>query len=228
MNGSTNAGCAAKERHPMRRRLSSRGTFYQKVVFPAFWAAIILFTLTCTVGALFDARTRYGDLIAFACFSVFYILVGVGIYMNSVPLKVVAMDDESLHLCNFRRTVRVPLAEVEAVEQGRWNYKGPIRIRFVRATGFGKSITFLPPQSWSRPLWPPSEWFKRRDHPVLKQLRAAVARARWLAVADAHTPGITGDGLGVKPALRARRSRSPRTDISNQGPGDIRKEDGKS
>ena len=210
----------------MRDDLSSWEEFVGCVALPTLLFIGFWFIPAAAAGSVFF---EYCWPLALTTYGLAYILIsGPIIYLLGLWFKAVEMDDEWLYISNFRRAIRVPLSDVCAVEEWWLGIRGghPIRISFVRPTAFGKRIVFLAHQP-SFPYWPPSEWFKRRDHPVVKRLRAAVVRARWLAAADAHTPEITGGSPGVKAPPKASACGSSRTDISSQGPGDIRKEDGK-
>ena len=69
-------------------------------------------------------------------------------------------------MSNFRREIVVPLgdvANIEFVEAGI----GRVVITFTRDTTFGRRIIFIP-----------IGWFPGKPHPIMAELRAAVARAQ--------------------------------------------------
>jgi len=79
-------------------------------------------------------------------------------------LKRVALSERSLHVSNFLREIEVPLSDVSSVEEiDGAAYR--VVIAFKRDTPFGRQIRFSP-----QGLWPP------HPHPIIAELRAAVAR----------------------------------------------------
>lgn len=63
-------------------------------------------------------------------------------------LKTVRLGEDDLLVSGIRRTIRVPLGDVESIFQDRRIGFRPVRVRFRVDTPFGRSITFVPRQPW--------------------------------------------------------------------------------
>ncbi len=156
----------------MRRTISSAQTFAMKVIFPTVWIGIF----TAVTLVLFAAGDRFRDaagnppppatkwllLLATAGGSAF-------IYWFCIRLKRVALDESMLYISNYQREISVPLRDVEEVTENRWINIHPVTVRFFRETEFGSAIVFMPKARWFA-------FFS--SHPIVKELRAAVERAR--------------------------------------------------
>ena len=146
----------------MSRLLSSDFTVVYKFILPA-WLGLITLALIL------------GDALGIGSFTT-SLPVGLGVLalgglqlLPAVALKRVEMDSRNLYISNFRKQIVVPLAEVAVVSENRWLHFHPVTIRFVRPTDFGSKISFAPDMS--------NTWFTFLSHPVVDDLRTAVARA---------------------------------------------------
>ena len=81
-------------------------------------------------------------------------------------LKRVALTDTALHVSNFWREIAVPLGDVEAVDHDDSGL-GRVVITFARDTAFARRIEFSP-----------IGFFPPTPHPIIAELRAAVASAK--------------------------------------------------
>jgi hypothetical protein len=138
--------------------LSSAQTFLTKTVFPILW------TSGFAVGSwqLFSSPNPGAGI-----FWSFGVLWSLFIWWSCVPLKRVRMDDRALYISNYRREIAVPLREVAEVTGVWWNRDRQVTIRLHSETEFGSKIVFMPKQRWL--AWGP--------HPVVAEIRSAVARA---------------------------------------------------
>jgi hypothetical protein len=210
----------------MRRRLSSKLAFLFQITLPVFW--LLGFGAIPAVGWASTLSNEYAPALALTALVPFLFISIVLIYMFGLLLKAVSMDDAWLYVSNFRTAIRVPLADVDGVGYSTWDNKGPIKIYFGQANAFGQCVKFLPfPAGNSATVWPPSVWFEPKDLPAVRQLRAAVARAQGLAVADAVAPETAGKRHFAKPTRNDPPASPPLADISTEGPGDIRNARGK-
>lgn len=143
------------------RTLSSRATFFCKVVFPAFWI----------VGGGFAASAMYywrlpGAQAEEQALQFLFLWLGVCALCLAVfvGLKRVRLDDRFLYVSNYQAEAKIPLGLIADVEEG--NMK--VTIRFRAPTDFGDEISFMPrPRRGGGP------------HPVvseLKQLAQAAAK----------------------------------------------------
>jgi hypothetical protein len=83
-------------------------------------------------------------------------------------LKRVRMDDQALYISNYLREIAVPLSNVAEVTENRWLNDRPVTIRFHSPTEFGSRVVFTPKWRWLA-IW--------SSHPVVEEIRSAVARA---------------------------------------------------
>ena len=149
-------------------RLSARQTFYCKVILPVFWLG--LFAAMTTVMFVAPERLRPPPPTWMKWQLAAFTLLGAAAFGRFLlPLKRVRMDDEALWVSNYLREVRVPLADVRDVTASAWVSGRPVTVHLWRDCAFGARIVFLPVlHAW--------RWWG--EHPVVDELRAAVARAQ--------------------------------------------------
>jgi hypothetical protein len=159
----------------MMRTLSSKWTFYMKVVLPILWIggfATITVALLSGAGDFHPSSglpTRESAARVFGAVT----LAGAGfLWWACVRLKRVRLDGHVLYISNYRDEISIPVAQVEHVSENRWLNIRPVTIEFRSETAFGQRITFMPKTRWFG-FW--------SAHPVLEEIRAA---------ADAASRGI--------------------------------------
>jgi hypothetical protein len=153
----------------MSRLLSSDFTYFYKVIVPAL-------ALIALVGAGVMLGLGRGSLTVSPVFlPLGVVIVGVAGYQIRVcvALKRVEMDARNLYVSNYRTQIVVPLRDVADVTENRWLHLHPVTIHFQRPTEFGSSIVFAPDMF--------DTWFSFLSHPVVKELRQAVAHAKGLS-----------------------------------------------
>lgn len=131
--------------------LSSRLTFFYKLVLPVVFAAGAVFS-----AAVGDLTTAVGFSVATA-FLVFY----------SGRVKEVALDDNHLVVSNGFREARVPLHVIESIGERRLLYPRLTCIFFEKPSAFGSAIVFHP-----------RGWSLFRESTAAASLRRAVQDAR--------------------------------------------------
>jgi hypothetical protein len=148
------------------KTLSSRQTFFVKIVLPAFWiGSFAAITITMFASDLdLDPDAAFMKWI-FLSATVAGTLFFWWIYMR---LKRVRMDDNALYVSNYKTEITVPLSNVAEVTGRRWMNNQQVTIKFYSETEFGSHIVFMPRLRFSN-LWSP--------HPVIGEIRDAVARA---------------------------------------------------
>lgn len=198
----------------MRRPLSSELTFFWKVIFPTLWlggfgTGIVFVLAQADMGGGVNSNGPSGII----CVLPVALLGGAFIlYVWCMRLKSVSMDDEALYVSNYLKQVRIPLTDVRKVEQHCIPNTHPIEITFNRPTPFGGSIVFMGRMGL----------FDWRDIDQVQLIREATAAARLAASAPADVSPHAGSSKAITTAPAA----SSRTEITNRGPGDIRKEGG--
>jgi hypothetical protein len=142
------------------RLLSSRATWFYKIVTPAL-GAIALVSMVAQPFVLPPPLRPY-----------LWLVVAVVVALTAitsgwlVSIKQVRLDGDDLLVSNFRDEVRVPLREIVRVEASRFTNPDRIRLHLRFETPFGARITFLPPLRW-KPGFSP--------HPLAQQLQARIA-----------------------------------------------------
>jgi len=148
---------------PQPRLFSAGDTFFAKFVF----SPVVLFGTVVLVLLTLRDRPRAHEP-GIWLWIAFY-LAFAGIFMWNVwqlaRLKRVALSKTSLHVSNFLREIVVPLNDINTI----WEIEGTayrVCIEFKSKTPFGRQIRFSP-----KGLSPP------RPHPIVAELRAAVAQS---------------------------------------------------
>lgn len=146
------------------RTISSRQTFFAKIVTPTLWiggfgAATAAMWLGLFHGPGNGAPPEVAKLI-------FLMVLAVGatfFWRLLMPLKRVRIDGTSLYVSNYRTEIGIPLSDIVDVSENRWLNYHPVTIRFRDETAFGREITFMPKlrffAGWS-------------SHPIVAELRA--------------------------------------------------------
>lgn len=155
----------------MPRTLSSAQTFLMKVIIPAIWiigfAAVTIATFLSPTFSR-DLGRRASGANPQWMFLGLTIVGGGFLYKVCMGLKRVALDGDQLVVSNYRRTVRIPLQQIEDVTENRWLNIHPVTVHFRNETDFGWSIVFMPKVRVF------GFWF---SHPVVRELRNAAERA---------------------------------------------------
>jgi hypothetical protein len=146
------------------RTLSSDQTFGAKFVAPV----VVILIFDVAAGLLWWDPNGWPMSLLHAStdpirwvFAVLAVLLTVGSLWFGAPLKAVRVDDEALYISNFRREVRVPLAEVESVAVEGWSTSQVVKIAFRSDTPVGRKIVFMPKL----------RFFAFREPPVVAELQ---------------------------------------------------------
>lgn len=156
----------------MRHTISSAQTYLLKVILPVFWIGLftaLTILLFAGGGAFTDENGSAVDPSMKWTFLLVTIFGAAFFYWTCIPLKRVEMDDTALYVSNYRTDITVPLRDVEEITENRWINIHPVTIHFYHDTEFGTSIVFMPKRRWFA-------FFS--SHPIVAELRAAVAHAR--------------------------------------------------
>ena len=153
------------------RTLSSAETLLMKFVFPPLWivgCAFVTATLFFYPGFWHPADSGLPAGLMKWFFLVATVVGARYVWAWYVPIKRVRMDDTMLYISNYSTEIAVPLADVAGVSEKRWLRLHPVTIEFRTETAFGPQIIFMPRLRLF------GFWF---SHPVVEEIRAAVARA---------------------------------------------------
>ena len=111
---------------------------------------------------------------------VLFIFLGVLGDKTGFRLKKVGLEGSNLVISNYRQTIEVPLASIDAVEETfrfrRWTPW--VWVIFREPTGFGKKIVFLPFITQSTPT--------SESHPIVGELKHLADKFRKKEAKTAH------------------------------------------
>ena len=134
--------------------LSSRSTFFFKLIFPALWILIFAGGTLAMFGSgeplapVFAVATLAGTLFSSARF---------------FPLKSVIAGRDGIVVSNFVRQIEVPYDQIVSVNENKRLNTRDITISLRTDSAFGQTIRFQPYAEFT--LW------YRRDHPAVVLLR---------------------------------------------------------
>jgi hypothetical protein len=129
------------------RTLSSEQTFGAKFVAPA---VVILVFDAATLMLWWDPNEWPMSLLHASAdpirwvFAVVSVVLTIGSLWFGARLKAVRTDDEALYISNFRREIKVPVAEIESVAVEGWSTSQVVKVTFRSDTAFGRNIVFMP------------------------------------------------------------------------------------
>ncbi len=163
------------------RTLSSAQTFLTKIIFPLIWIggfALATASLFLAPGSWQGNSGVPPDPNLKWLFLGITLVGGLLISWSCIRLKRVRMDDHMLYVSNYATEIAVPLANVARISENRWLRDHPVTVEFYAQTEFGARIVFMPKTRW--------QWWKSwSPHPVVQEIRTAVARATGKLPGDA-------------------------------------------
>jgi hypothetical protein len=125
--------------------LSSKLTFFYKFVFPSIWVGG--FALSTLALFLSPAVENNEDIPAMRWAFLAVTLVGAELlYWLCGRVKRVSLAEHEFVISNYRRTIRVPVRDVERVTSSIFMNPQLIWIHFRRPTEFGNRVVFMPEQ----------------------------------------------------------------------------------
>jgi tryptophan-rich sensory protein len=152
----------------MNRELSSRWTFFHKVVFPTIWIGGFA-SGTAVMFLSPDAWNTNPHLREVRWMFLFALIVGAAfIYWSGIRMKKVWLAQNSLVISNYLEEITVPLQQVERVSGSFLMTPELVWLHFRQPTIFGKRIIFMPKL---RLLGGFSQ------HPVVEELRQLIKEA---------------------------------------------------
>ena len=147
------------------RLLSSRQTFWLKVLFPLLWSGGFG---AGTVALWVDRMSPAPPPLLKWVFLGAWLGGSALIWWTCCRLKRVRVDETYLYVSNFRTEVRIPLAALLRISEKPWVSQNLVTLEFRMPTAFGQRIVFTPKARWISP------W---TSHPVVAELRELSARA---------------------------------------------------
>ena len=148
---------------PAAIELSSRYTFFTKIVFPILWiGGFGAGSMALWASNNAPSQIKWTFLAVWAVGS-------LSIRWSSVRLKRVRVDGKTFYVSNYRKEIALPLGSVERVSENRWINIHPVTLYLRRPTDFGSKIMFMPKMKMFL-LW--------RSHPVVAEIKHMVALAQ--------------------------------------------------
>jgi hypothetical protein len=146
-----------------RQLISSKWTVTYKFVLPAGWITLFGWgTLGLFTYAFHDSHGGLPPPQLKWVFLVVWLIGSIVWYRSCIPLKRVLISGGDLIISNYAREVRVPLARIRRISEGRFQNPRSKRLVFNKDIRFGASVLFMPTQRF---LWP---W---QEHPIASELR---------------------------------------------------------
>jgi hypothetical protein len=147
------------------RRISAGDTFFRKFFISGVFvtgSAVLVYALV----RLWLGPHERGLALIQSAANVALFPMALEAIWRCAGLKRVVLTGDSLRVSNFVREIAVPLSDVGGIDDNEGKIYRVV-IRFARETPFGRRINFSP-IGWSHP----------RPHPIIAELRAAVAAAK--------------------------------------------------
>jgi predicted PurR-regulated permease PerM len=102
-----------------------------------------------------------------------FVAVAAVLWIMLLPLKRVELDDGDLIISNYRTEIRVPLENVESIDDRSMSNPRRYTVTFREPTDFGRRIVFLEPVAWTL-----NPWHKSQEIAELRSAWAAVQAKR--------------------------------------------------
>ncbi|HUI13908.1 MAG TPA: hypothetical protein VL048_10625 [Xanthobacteraceae bacterium] len=142
--------------------LSSRMTFFYKVVLPAVWiSGLGTGTLLMWVSGGPPVAAKWWFLVVWC--------LGTAVTLwTCVPLKRLRTDGGNLYISNYLDKIVVPAGLIDRVTENRWINIHPVTIYFREDTEFGRKIVFMPKARFA---------FCWTSHPVVGEIETMARSA---------------------------------------------------
>lgn len=142
----------------MKRELSSKQTFFLKIILPIIFAAMLM---TVFAGIIFSSKKveLLPLIILFPLIGLFGIF---SMYLTVMRYKKVSVDYEFLYVSNYRKEIKIPVSNIADVTEIKWVRTRPITIHFKNDSEFGRKIVFMPKFNGFRMF---------ADNPIIAELK---------------------------------------------------------
>jgi hypothetical protein len=146
------------------RTISSKLTFWTKIVLPLLWSSIFgLVTLGFWLGLMRGKNNELPPEAMKYIFSAVWI-VGTTVFLWLCSgLKRVRIDDKYLYVSNYLREIQIAFADIKEITENRWLNIHPVTIHLKNNSEFGNKIKFMPTSRFTFWVW--------SSHPVVAELK---------------------------------------------------------
>lgn len=142
----------------MKRELSSKQTFFLKIILPIFFVAMLM---TVFAGIIFSSKKV--ELLPLIIILPLIGLAGMFVmYLTVMRYKKVSVDEQFLYISNYRNEIKVPLSNISDVTETKWIRTRPITIHLKNDSEFGRKIVFTPKMNGFRVF---------ADNPIIAELK---------------------------------------------------------
>jgi hypothetical protein len=118
----------------------SRGTNSLSLRWKCVGPVCCLLTLVVVLVAAFvSASDRTSSRLAALLFGVVFLFS----LLYASWIKFVSMDEDFMYASSLRKTIKIPLSEIDSVSESHFGTPKRIRIRLKRPSEFGESISFI-------------------------------------------------------------------------------------
>lgn len=144
------------------RTISSKMTFWTKVIVPFIWiSGFGVVALSFWLGLMHGKNNELPPEPVKYIFSAFWIVGSAFFLWICSGLKCVRLDDKYLYVSNYLLEISIPLADIKEVTENRWINIHPVTIHLRSNSVFGDAIKFMPTRRFA--LW--------SSHPVVAELK---------------------------------------------------------
>lgn len=142
----------------MKRELSSKQTFFLKIILPIFFIAIFTAAILVIVFS-----SKKGEILPIIIVFPLIGLFGISaMYFTVMRYKKVSIDDEFLYVSNYRKEIEIPVSNISDVTEIKWVRTRPITIHLKTESEFGRKIIFTPKMNGFRIF---------ADNPIIAELK---------------------------------------------------------
>lgn len=138
----------------MKRELSSKQTFFLKIILPIIFGAFFAATLFLII---FRGQIVLVSVLLLMIFGM------TAMYFTLMRYKKVSVDDDFLYISNYRKEIKIPVSEIAEVTEIKWVRTRPITIHLKTDSEFGRKIVFMPKFNGFRIV---------ADNPMIAELKA--------------------------------------------------------
>lgn len=119
----------------MRRELSSKQTFFLKIILPVIFGVFFAATIFLII---FRGELILTPVLLLMIFGM------SAMYFTLMRYKKVSIDDDFLYVSNYRKEIKIPVSDIAEVTEIKWVRTRPITIYLKNDSEFGRKIVFTP------------------------------------------------------------------------------------
>ncbi|HMS39915.1 MAG TPA: hypothetical protein PKE69_06805 [Pyrinomonadaceae bacterium] len=146
------------KRNHMKRELSSKQTFFLKIILPIFFTVIFTAAILVII-----VSSKKGEILPLIIIFPLIGLIGIfSMYFTVMRYKKVSVDERFLYVSNYRKEIKIPVSSIADVTETKWVRTRPITIHLKNDSEFGRKIIFTPKMNGFRIF---------ADNPIVAELK---------------------------------------------------------